>query len=114
MGAGSGGNFGNTQGAKRNRLPPNESQIKHIFGNRKGHLPDTISNRNLLTQTANDKLAFKGIDKYGNSWHIKLDSEGRQIWTRSQNGIINEGGRNDIPLKWDSETGLNRNPFKKK
>jgi hypothetical protein len=28
--------------------------------------------------------------------------------------LINEGGRNDIPLKWDSETGLNRNPFKNK
>jgi hypothetical protein len=114
MGAGSGGNFGNTLGSHKNELPKNDSQIKHIFGNRKGHLLDTKANRQLLYDTANDKTAYKGTDKYGNEWHIKIDSKGRQIWTRSQNGIINEGGRNEIPLKWDSETGLNRNPFKNK
>lgn len=46
------------------------------------------------------------------SGYIKIDSKGRQIWVRSRNGTINKGGRNDIPLKWDSETGLNKNPFK--
>ena len=113
MGGSGGANFGNTRGKSVNRLPKNNAQIKHIFADRKGHLPDTKENRNLLIRTANDQSAYKGIDKYGNVWHVKLDSNGRQLWTRSRNGIINEGGRNEIPLKWDSETGLNHNPFRK-
>lgn len=28
------------------------------------------------------------------------------------NQIINEGGMNTVPKPWDSETGLNFNPFK--
>ncbi len=99
---------------KLNTLPKNDAQIKHIFGNRKGHLPETVDNKKLLESIANDKSAYKGTDKYGNEWYIKLDSKGRQIWVRVRKGVINEGGRNDIPLNWDSETGLNYNPFKKK
>lgn len=42
-----------------------------------------------------------------------MDSNGRQIWVRSQNGVINEGGRNDTPKQWDTETGLNKNPIQR-
>ena len=94
-------------------LPDKPSQVKHIFGNRPGHLPDTPANRKLLTDTANTSKYYRGTDKYGNRWHIKTDDKGRQIWTRSQNGKINEGGRNDIPHNWDKETGLYKNPLKR-
>ena len=96
---------------KKVSLPDKPSQIKHIFGNRPGHLPDTPANRKILTDTANKEKYYRGTDKFGNRWHIKTDNKGRQIWTRSQNGKINEGGRNDIPLKWDKETGLYKNPL---
>ena len=98
---------------KKVSLPNNPSQIKHIFGNRPGHLPDTPANRKILTDTANTQKYYRGTDKFGNRWHIQTDNKGRQIWTRSQNGKINEGGRNNIPLKWDNETGLYKNPFKR-
>ncbi len=113
MGAGNSGLYNNTKGNKVS-LPDKSSQLKHIFGNRPGHLPDTPSNRKLLTDTANNPKYYKGTDKYGNKWHIKTDNDGRQVWTRSQNGKINEGGRNSTPRPWDKDTGLNNNPTPRK
>ena len=109
-----GGNFGNTRGSfGRVSLPKHASQLKHIFGEREGHLTDTPQHRKLLTDTASNDKNYKGTDKYGNRWHIKIDSKGRQIWVRSRNGIINEGGRNNMPIKWNKETGLYKNPIKR-
>ena len=113
MGGGRNGNFGNTRGSRRSTLPSAPSQLKHIFGARKGHLTDTPAHRKLLIDTANNDKYYRGTDKYGNQWHTFIDSKGRQVWTRSQNGVINEGGRNNMPLKWDNETGLNKNPIKR-
>ena len=126
MGAGTHGGFGDTKGARGNNLPQNEidhkennnevslptgdSQIRHIFGKRDGHLPDTEANRKLLTDLANDKTKYVGKDKYGNSWNVETLPDGQQNWVRYQNGKINEGGRNNSPKKWNSETGLNNNP----
>ena len=45
---------------------------------------------------------------------VGYDDKGRQVWTRSQNGKINEGGRNNTPRPWDKETGLYNNPLKRK
>jgi len=95
---------------KKVSLPDKPAQIKHIFGNRPGHLPDTPSNRKLLTDTANTPKYYRGTDRFGNQWHVQMDEKGRQVWTRSQNGKINEGGRNNTPRSWDKDTGLNRNP----
>ena len=38
MGTGVHGGFGNTKGSGRVSLPKNDSQIKHIFRKKKGHL----------------------------------------------------------------------------
>ena len=56
---------------------------------------------------------YLGNDKYGNSWNAEITSNGTQNWVRYRNGVINEGGRNTTPRDWDSETGLDVNPFKK-
>lgn len=93
-------------------LPNNDSQLKHIFGNRPGHLPDTPANRKMLEDLARDKTKYMGTDKYGNSWNVSLNDNGTQTWVRYQNGVINEGGLNQTPKPWDDETGLNKNPFK--
>ena len=95
-------------------LPSKPAQVKHIFGNRPGHLPDTPANRKLLTDTANTPKFYRGTDKFGNQWHVQIDDKGRQVWTRSQNGTINEGGRNNTPRPWDKDTGLDRNPTPRK
>ena len=52
-------------------------------------------------------------DKYGNSWYARIDSNGKQIWGSVHNNVLSEGGINDIPRIVDSDTGLNKNPFKK-
>ena len=65
MGAGYHGGFGNTQGSKREdkqanpkqHLPKDESQLKHIFTNKPGHLKDTPENRKLLVKLANKILS---------------------------------------------------------
>lgn len=95
-------------------LPKNNAQIKHIFSDKDGHLSDTPSNRKLLVDLANDKSKFIGTDKYGNSWNAEITNDGKQNWVRYQNGKINEGGQNKVPRQWDSETGYNNNPFKRR
>lgn len=97
-----------------NRLPQSDSQLNHIFGDRPGHLTDTPKNRQLLLNVANNKRNLIGIDKRGHSWFVETDNLGRQIWAETRNGIIQEGGRNDTPREWDNETGLNKNPFRRK
>lgn len=95
------------------KLPPNDSQLKHIFEERDGHLPDTPENRKLLEELANNRDRYRGKDKYGNDWNIRLNDDGTQDWVRSQHQVINEGGRNKEPRPWDDETGLFRNPTKR-
>lgn len=115
MGAGFYGNFGQTKGARKHKtpsLPPNESQLKHIFGNREGHLPDTPENRDALVNLARDTSKRIGRDRYGNIWHAEIREDGSQLWVRFRGNLINEGGRNETPRSWDDESGLNNNPFK--
>ena len=122
MGAGFHGGFGKTQGSKKEdnqanqkqHLPKDESQLKHIFKDKPGHLKDTPENRKLLVNLANKKSKYVGKDKYGNSWNIETTDSGAQNWVRYQNGTINEGGQNQTPRKWDNETGLNNNPVKRR
>ena len=119
MGAGFHGGFGGTNGSNGNSggkqsLPKNDAQLKHIFSGKNGHLSDTPANRKLLTDLANDHSKFIGKDKYGNSWNAETNNDGTQNWVRYQNGTINEGGQNTSPRPWNSETGLNNNPVKRR
>ena len=118
MGAGIHGGFGNTNYEKslsgKNLLPKDDSQLKHIFSGKEGHLRDTPENRKLLTDLANNHNKFVGKDKYGNCWNIDDGANGIQTWVRYQNGTINEGGQNLFPRSWNTETGLNNNPVKRR
>lgn len=69
--------------------------------------------RKFLEELANNRDRYKGKDKYGNDWNIRLNDDGTQDWVRSQHQVINEGGRNKEPRPWDDETGLFRNPTKR-
>ena len=92
------------------KLPKNDSQLKHIFRDEDGHLKDTPENRKMLLDLANDDKYHMGKDMYGNEWHIRINEDGSQDYTREMHQIINEGGKNRIPRPWDEMTGLNRNP----
>ena len=95
--------------ASKSKIPDNDSTIGHIFRDADGHVWDSPENRALLEAVANDPLNFRGIDKYGNKWYTKIQSDGRQVWVESRDGRIFEGGVNDIPKPWNSDTGL-KNP----
>lgn len=92
-------------------LPKNDAQLKHIFRGKDGHLSDTPDNRKTLYNLANDKSAHMGKDNRGLDWHIKLNEDGTQTWVTSLNGVIQNGGINNPPHKWDPMTGLSRNMF---
>ena len=66
-----------------------------------------------MEELANNRDRYRGKDKYGNDWNIRLNDDGTQDWVRSQHQVINEGGRNKEPRPWDDETGLFRNPTKR-
>jgi filamentous hemagglutinin len=88
------------------RFPENESQTKHIFGDREGHLPDTPANRALLRATASNPQNFLGTDRFGNQWFAELNGDGTQIWVRVRGGVINNGGLNQVPRTFNPESGL--------
>jgi filamentous hemagglutinin len=88
-------------------FPSNDSQIKHIFRNKPGHLPDTPEHRKLSKDVADAPTNLLGSDKYGNTWFAKILPDGRQVWVRTRNDVINKGGINDIPKTYNPATGLN-------
>lgn len=95
-----------------NKLPPNDSQIKHMFRNAEGHLPNTLENHKLIETVANDPANYKGKDKFGKEWYSRMEPDGSQIWAWSFNGVIRDAGKNSTPKEWDPETGYCRNPKK--
>ena len=93
------------------KLPDNESTLKHIFRDDRGHLPDTPENRKLLLDVANNPKYHGGKDSRGNDWHYKTLDDGSQIWVESRNGTIRNGGHNTAPHHWDDRTGLSKNVY---
>jgi filamentous hemagglutinin len=111
MGGSTSGLFSGTQGsepATTVTLPPHDSQLKHIFGARPGHLQDTPANRQLLLDLANTPLYYTGTDKIDRVWHSKINPDGSQYWVWSLNGVIREGGLNLTPRPWNDKTGFNQ------
>ena len=107
-GGGNGISGANTStNATRNsaQFPSNESQLKHIFRNAKGHIPDTPPNRQLLLDTTSPEY-YLGNDKYNNSWYARTLNNGSQVWVETRNNVIWDGGINMMPRPWNQTTGL--------
>ena len=101
------------QGEVVSRLPDRPDQMKHIFRSDEGHVPQTPGNEAKLVSVANDPTTKLGKDKYGNTWHAEYTENGEQWWVTSRdNGIIQDGGKNLTPKRYDADTGLNYNPGK--
>lgn len=105
-----GGAAGGNGGIKK--LPSKPSQLKHIFANRPGHIPDTEANRALLESVANNPNNYVGTDSMNTQWYSQMLPDGTQAWVRVWNDTISNGGINQIPKIWDNTTGFNNNPFK--
>jgi hypothetical protein len=82
------------------RFPNDDSQVKHIFRRRRNHIEDTVKNRQLLLETGKDRMNYKGKDDWGNSWYAKTLDNGREVWVEIRDGIIQNGGINQIPKDW--------------
>lgn len=98
-----------TNNGLMNKLPTNDSQIKHMFRNAEGHLPNTPENHNLIETVANSPECYYGVDGRGLTWYSRIESDGSQIWVSIRNGVIQNAGKNLIPNSWDPETGFSRN-----
>ena len=121
MGAGQSDLYKGTQGDKEEnipeclkgkiKLPPNDSQLKHIFRKARGHLEDSPQNRQKILELANDPKCYGGKDRRGLDWHYRILDDGSQLWVTTRNGIIQDGGVNNPPHSWDERTGLSYNIF---
>ena len=89
-------------------FPEAESELRHIFREAEGHIPDTPANRALLLRVANDPTAFLGQDRYANDWSALVQQDGTQVWTQARNGKMINGGINITPRLLQGETGLSR------
>ena len=89
-----------------NTFPTNPAQIRHIFRDAPGHLPDTPTNRRLLSDLTNNSANRLGIDRHGVEWFGSTRSDGTQVWGSVRNGRIQNGGLNDIPRLFNPDGGL--------
>ncbi len=93
-------------------FPQGDAQLKHIFRDEEGHLPDTPANRQKILDVTSNLDNYLGKDARGNDWYAVISEDGTQTWVRVRNGVIDNAGVNDVPRTWDSETGLYHNTKK--
>ena len=80
-----------------------EAAIGHIF-NRPHHcIVDTVANRNLLLDVANNADNLLGTDQWGKQWYALTRNDGSQVWVTISNGEITNGGINLQPRSWTSQ-----------
>jgi filamentous hemagglutinin len=91
-----------------NDFPNNESQTKHMFGDRPGHLIDTSANRELISNIANNYSNYLSVDRFGNSVYAQILKDGSQVWVYIRDGIIQNCGQNvgEAIRIWKDGVGL--------
>ena len=68
---------------------PEGRLANHLFKG-SGKLADTSANRALIQRLANTKSL--GVDQYGKSWYMGVNSSGRSIYTYAQGGVVKGAG----------------------
>jgi RHS repeat-associated protein len=80
---------------------------EHIFRKSDGHFEeDTQANRDALEEVANEPHNYNGRDSHGNEWYAKIGKDGKQIWTQVRDRKIVNGGVNNVPKRFNNQTGL--------
>jgi hypothetical protein len=73
-------------------FPSDPSQLGHIFRKARGHFADdTPANRQELVDTTADRYRV-GTDKDGNDVYLRTRPDGRQVWVKSRNDVVQNGG----------------------
>lgn len=86
-------------------LPSKPGQLGHIFRNARGHLADTPANRQLLTDVASNPANRIGVDAFGNVRSALIRPDGTQVWVSTRNGVIQNGGLNQVPQAFPNIVG---------
>lgn len=95
------------EACRRNRLPSDDSQLGHIFdAQNPGHLPNLPENQQLLEDLTNNPDAELGKDSRGLTWYAQTLPDGTQVWASTMNGVIQNGGLNQVPRNYSPQTGL--------
>jgi hypothetical protein len=86
-------------------LPTKPGQLRHIFRNAPNHLADTPANRQLLVDVASNSANRLGVDRFGNVWSTLTRADGTQVWVATRNGVIQNGGLNQVPRAFPNIVG---------
>jgi len=58
--------------------------------------------------TVNNKDNFRGKDMWGLENYSKELPDGRQVWVRVRNDVIDDAGINSIEKPWNEATGFKK------
>ena len=86
------------------KMPEQRAQVMHIMAKRKGHLIDTPANRKILETISDDKKNFIKSDPRGFNIYSKVVN-GKEYWVYERNGIIQNGGVNEVNFKYHQKGG---------
>jgi len=79
-----------------------EARLAHIFRQAEGHLTDdTLGNRRILEDVANEPASVVGTDRFGNTWAARQNLGGSQVWVQVRGNRITNGGVNVVPRSFD-------------
>ena len=79
---------------------------RHVFRKEENHFEkETPENTKKLFDTVK-KEHYEGQDKFKNDWFARTLEDGKQVWVRTRNGKITNGGINNEPKTFDSVMGL--------
>jgi filamentous hemagglutinin len=79
-------------------FPSDDSQLRHIFDKRPGHVEDTPENRALLKRVGSDEGNFVGTKPpTGVLRYAEILEDGTEVWVEVLNKIIQNGGINTVP-----------------
>ena len=90
------------------KLPPNDSQIMHMFRIDDGHLPNTAQNRSKIVDMTEEKSNYLGLNQYGNECYAKKIGK-TQLWATVRNGIIQNCGLNSKEIPYIEGVGFVKN-----
>jgi|GEM_PF-1318460 hypothetical protein len=94
---------------KKDPLPTNNQSIMgHIFRDTDGHLLNTPENRAALRELVMDGKNLAGECSRGNQWFHKILPNGKQLWASVRDGVVRNGGLNETPVSFHSQTGFSQ------
>lgn len=95
--------------ANSNWNPPPLSEkpddLGHIFVEKGGHFKrDTLENRTFIQSAVDHPSNKVATNNFGAEVYLKTMLDGTQAWAEVNNGLITDGGRNNFPKEWVTDS----------